>query len=147
MMGGMTMPGWINLRTAESAHTVYHEYGHFLEDDGPGLPYTYDGPSFHVFTTIGTHNAAWSEGFAEFVNAAFQMYWYAKEQPEEAEHNDGRRPKGLVPVSMEFLDYSQQFIPSEGDLTKNEGLLRVSFTAYGTALSFALLAMMETTTI
>jgi len=71
----------------------YHEYGHWIEYNKTGYQHTDAGS--HYFELETTQNIAWTEGFAEFYNAATHAYWYSYELPPRLEHltrsiSDGR---------------------------------------------------------
>ena len=62
------------------AAIAYHEYGHFIEWDKVRVQVYDDNPG-HFFQQESTDNIAWTEGWAEFYNAACHMFWYARETP------------------------------------------------------------------
>ena len=104
------------------AGSGYHEYGHFVEFDKVGKQVYDDIGGPHTFVTISTDNVAWTEGWAEFFDAACHMYWYSRELPETPEPRWKRYTAAYDDgYSYQWLDHSQRFIPDTGDLTQSEG--------------------------
>jgi len=79
---------------------AYHEYGHFIEYDKTGYQQTDATPNGHYFELETTDNVAWTEGWAEFYNAACHDYWYSTELPSRLEHET----RSTSDADYEFLD-------------------------------------------
>ncbi len=107
-----------------SSGLAYHEYGHFVEFDKVGVQ-VYDKIDDHHFTLQTTDDIAWTEGWAQFYEAACHMFWYTKELPNLPEPTSSRDwgPKSSRRVSYQFLDHSQAILPNTAttDRTKIEG--------------------------
>jgi len=73
---------------------AYHEYGHFIEYDKVGFNVGSGVP--HYFTLETDHASAWTEGWAEFYNAACHDYWYSTELPAQLEHETRREVYPIV---------------------------------------------------
>ena len=97
---------------------AYHEYGHFIEYDKVGYQHT-DYTLTHYFELETTENVAWTEGWAEFYNAACHDYWYSTELPSRLEHET----RWTGDAYYEFLDNAQSWITPgyNRDNTKVEG--------------------------
>ena len=107
------------------AAVAYHEYGHFVEWDKVGVQ-VYDViPGGHDFLIETTDTNAWTEGWAQFYEAACHMFWYARELPDlpEPASLSGWGPTSSRRVSYQFLDHSQGILPNMAttDRTKIEG--------------------------
>lgn len=100
------------------SETGYHEYGHYMDWAYASLEGS-DYTGSHWFTKQTTSIFAWVEGWAEFYNAAAHMYWYAAEQPSTIEFN--REDYDTGDKVYQFLDYSQNVLPSSTNNTQVEG--------------------------
>ncbi len=105
------------------SHLGYHEYGHFVEYSKVG--FTVGTGVSHSFTWVTDIGTAWTEGWAEFFEAAAHNYFYSAELPSQLEYLS----RGEYDAYKEFCDYSQLFVTggTGNDNTKVEGAVACFF--------------------
>jgi len=114
---------YILFNQVQRSHLGHHEYGHFIEYDKVG--FTVGTGVSHWFTLQTNHGTAWTEGWAEFFDAASHDYYYSIENPSEIEV----APGWVDDPDYEFLDWSQsQVTPGYSrDNTQVEGAVACFF--------------------
>ncbi|HEX4824601.1 MAG TPA: discoidin domain-containing protein [Candidatus Polarisedimenticolaceae bacterium] len=114
---GGPSPGvpYILFNYTPNADLAYHEQGHFVDWYNQYHIPT-DGGA-HWFELSTTQKTAWVEGWAEFYNAAAQLYWAGVEQPAYIEYSN------VYGKEYQFLEDTQSILPTGVDRKTVEGAI------------------------
>jgi F5/8 type C domain-containing protein len=114
---GTPGPGfpYILFNRLPDADLAYHEQGHFV--DGHNQYMVPTGGGSHYFQLPTIQRTAWVEGWAEFYDAAGQLYWAGVEQPPYVEYSTYYRSE------YQFLEQTQATLPTGVDRKTVEGAI------------------------
>ena len=114
---GTPGPGfsYILFNRLPEADIAYHEQGHFV--DGHNQYMVPTGGGSHWFQLPTIQRTAWVEGWAEFYNAAADLYWAGVEQPTYIEYGT------YYGSEYQFLEQTQATLPTGVDRKTVEGAI------------------------